>query len=319
MDLVDRTLAEVVDLLAAREPAPGGGSAAALAGALAAALTEMSAAFALTSLRSIHDAQAVTGANAGAVSGAAAAHGVDPSLGGVAGAAAGHGVDPSPGGVAGAAAGHGVDPSPGGVAGAAAGHGADPSPGGVAGAAAGHGAEPSPGGAADAAAESDPALAADPHPDLADHESRLVEVRDRAHELRGELLSLAEDDTRSYAPVLDALAIERSDPDRPARLRATLSAAADVPLAVAVAAAEVGELAFAAAQSGNAHLLGDATVGAVIAEAAARSAARLVELNLAACPQDARLGRAGAAAQRAWGARVAVLGGNHAQGVGAGS
>ncbi len=256
MNLVDRTLAEVVDLFAAREPAPGGGSAAALAGALAAALTEMSAAFALTSLRSTHDAQAVTGANAGAASGAAAAR-----RGGSFARLA----------------------------------------------------------AADAAAESDPAIAADPHPDLADHEARLVEVRDRAHELRGELLSLAEDDTRSYAPVLDALAIERSDPDRPARLRAALSAAADVPLAVAVAAAEVGELAFAAAQSGNAHLLGDATVGAVIAEAAARSAARLVELNLAACPQDARLGRAEAAAQRAWGARVAVLGGNDAQGVGAGN
>jgi formiminotetrahydrofolate cyclodeaminase len=211
MELVDRTLAEVVDRLAAREPAPGGGSAAALAGALAAALTEMTAAFALTSLRSPHDADA-----------------------------------------------------------------------------------------------------APADPDVAGHQARLVEVGDRARELRRKLLSLAEDDTRSYAPVLDALAIERADPDRPARLRAALTAATDVPLAIAVAAAEVGELAFAAAQAGNAHLLGDATVGAVIAEAAAQSAARIVELNLAACPQDARLGEATAAAQRAWAARMAVLGGTHA-------
>jgi methenyltetrahydrofolate cyclohydrolase len=207
MELLDRTLAEVVDLFAAREPAPGGGSAAALAGALAAALTEMSAAFALTSLRSAHD----PAADAGAV--------------------------------------------------------------------------------------------------VAGRQARLVEIRDHARELRGALLSLAEDDTRSYAPVLDALAIERSDPNRPARVQVALAAAADVPLAIAVATAEVGELAVAAAQAGNAHLLGDATVGAVIAEAAARSAARLVELNLAARPQDARLGQAAAAAQRAWAARMAVVAG----------
>jgi formiminotetrahydrofolate cyclodeaminase len=236
MELDDRTFADVLDLLAAREPAPGGGSAAALAGALAAALTEMSAAFALTSVRSAHDADAGSagGADAAPAAGADAAPAVDTVVAG--------------------------------------------------------------------------------------HQARLAEVRDRAHELRGQLLSLAEDDTRSYAPVLEALAIERADPDRPVRLQTALSAAADVPLAIAVAAAEVGELAFAAAQAGNVHLLGDATVGAVIAEGAARSAARLVELNLAACPQDARLGRAEAAARRAWAARMAVLGGNSAQGaVGAGT
>jgi methenyltetrahydrofolate cyclohydrolase len=244
MELDDRTFADVLDLLAAREPAPGGGSAAALAGALAAALTEMSAAFALTSVRSAHDA------DAGSAGGADAA----PAAGADAAPAAG----------------------------------------------------------ADAAPAVDTVVAG--------HQARLAEVRDRAHELRGQLLSLAEDDTRSYAPVLEALAIERADPDRPVRLQTALSAAADVPLAIAVAAAEVGELAFAAAQAGNVHLLGDATVGAVIAEGAARSAARLVELNLAACPQDARLGRAEAAARRAWAARMAVLGGNSAQGaVGAGT
>jgi methenyltetrahydrofolate cyclohydrolase len=252
MELDDRTFADVLDLLAAREPAPGGGSAAALAGALAAALTEMSAAFALTSVRSAHDA------DAGSAGGADAA----PAAGADAAPAAGADAAPAAG--------------------------------------------------ADAAPAVDTVVAG--------HQARLAEVRDRAHELRGQLLSLAEDDTRSYAPVLEALAIERADPDRPVRLQTALSAAADVPLAIAVAAAEVGELAFAAAQAGNVHLLGDATVGAVIAEGAARSAARLVELNLAACPQDARLGRAEAAARRAWAARMAVLGGNSAQGaVGAGT
>jgi formiminotetrahydrofolate cyclodeaminase len=45
--LADATLEELLARIAAREPAPGGGSAAAVAGATAAALVEMAAAFAL--------------------------------------------------------------------------------------------------------------------------------------------------------------------------------------------------------------------------------------------------------------------------------
>jgi methenyltetrahydrofolate cyclohydrolase len=217
MALVDRTVAEVLDLLAAREPAPGGGSAAALAGAMAAALSEMALSFAL---------------------GSSAAGGADPAGG------------------------------------------------------------PDRAGGADRAGG----------PDRAGGAAVLVELRDRARELRARLLTLADDDTRSYRPVLDALALPRADPSRPARLQAALATAAEVPLAIATAAAEVGDLAAAAAQAGNAHLLGDATAGVVLAEAAARSAARLVELNLTSSPQDARLIQARAIGERAGAAREAVLG-----------
>ena len=187
MALADRTLAEVLELVAAREPAPGGGSAAAWAGAIAAALTEMAAAFAVDA-----DDAAATG--------------------------------------------------------------------------------------------------------------------DRAGELRARLLELADEDIDSYTPVLAALALERSDPDRPARVRAALSAAADVPLAIASAAAEVAELAAAAAQAGSRHLVGDATAAAVLAEASTRAAIRLAELNLNELRPDPRLDQAAALGDRAWAARMATLG-----------
>jgi formiminotetrahydrofolate cyclodeaminase len=191
--LADRTLAEVVELLAAREPAPGGGSAAALTAAIAAALTEMAAAFSLTSNDAGDDAP-------------------------------------------------------------------------------------------------------------------MIASRRRASELRTRLLELAEEDMRSYAPVIEALALDRSDSGRPARLRDALSAAAEVPLAIATAAAEVSELAAAATKAGNAHLQGDAAAAALLAEASARAAARLVELNLAGSPEDERLDRAAALAARAWAGRTAALG-----------
>jgi formiminotetrahydrofolate cyclodeaminase len=194
--LANRTLADLVELLAAREPAPGGGSAAAWTGAIAAALTEMAAAFALSSR---------------------------------------------------------------------------------------------------------------PDGDGDFDRERVAQLRDQAARLRACLLELAEQDTRSYAPVLEALALARSDPSRPARVQAALSAAAEVPLAIAAAAADVGELAVAAAKAGNMHLIGDATAAAVLAEASARAAVRLAELNLIGSPRDPRLEHGGALAERAWAARTATL------------
>jgi len=141
----------------------------------------------------------------------------------------------------------------------------------------------------------------------ADHD-RLSAVAARAAELRAGELELAERDERSYAPVLAALRLEASDPVRAARLTAALSAAAEVPLAVAHGAAELAELAATLAREGSPHLVGDATAAALLAEAATRAAARLVELNLAQVPGDARLKAAGELAARAADARSGVLG-----------
>jgi formiminotetrahydrofolate cyclodeaminase len=180
----DRTLAELLDRLAAREPAPGGGSAAAMAGASAAALVEMAAAFAL---------------------------------------------------------------------------------------------------------------------------SKLEGLRARATELRARQLQLAEEDLCSYQPVLDAMALDPGDAGRGARLAAALSAAADVPLAIAAAAAETAELAATVAEAGSEHLVGDATAAVVLAEAGSRAAIALVELNLAQAREDPRLAVAAELAARAWAARATTL------------
>jgi formiminotetrahydrofolate cyclodeaminase len=129
---------------------------------------------------------------------------------------------------------------------------------------------------------------------------RLAATADRARELRVRLLELADADGRAYQPVLDALGMERENSRRAGALAAALSAAAEVPLEIAAAAAEVAELAAASVQApGNEQLLGDAGAAAIIAEAATRAAVTLVELNLAGSPEDPRLRAAAALVQRA--------------------
>jgi methenyltetrahydrofolate cyclohydrolase len=123
----------------------------------------------------------------------------------------------------------------------------------------------------------------------------------RATELRDEALRLAEADAAGYAPVLEAVRLPRDAADRSERLRAALSAAADVPLAVAEAAAEVAALARRMAADGRPALVGDALAGADLAAAAAAAAARLVEIDLEELTGDPRLARARAAAQAAAG------------------
>jgi formiminotetrahydrofolate cyclodeaminase len=111
-------------------------------------------------------------------------------------------------------------------------------------------------------------------------------------------MPLAEADAEAYGAVIAA----RGTPD----YDAALSRAADVPLTIAQAAADVGELAAELAARGNPNLRGDASTAALLAEAAARAAANLVEINLAEKNGDERVARArelasaaGAAAKRA--------------------
>ena len=97
------------------------------------------------------------------------------------------------------------------------------------------------------------------------------------------------------------------DPARADRVRAALSAAAQAPLDVAEVACEVAELAAELARGGRPSLEGDAATAALLAEAATRAAVRLVELNLAAAPDDLRLRAAREYAARAWSAREGSL------------
>jgi methenyltetrahydrofolate cyclohydrolase len=119
---------------------------------------------------------------------------------------------------------------------------------------------------------------------------------ERAAALRARALELADADLESYAPVLEAQ--RRGEPLGPA-----LAAAAETPLAVAEVGCEVAELAAEVARAGRPALEGDAATAALLAEAATRAAARLVELNLARAPDDVRLRAAAEYAARAWTAR----------------
>ena len=77
-------------------------------------------------------------------------------------------------------------------------------------------------------------------------------------------------------------------------LGTALLRAAEVPLRIAEAAADVAELAALTAAEGSPHLRADATAAAALAEAATRAAAHLVDINLATVRGDAHSARAAA-------------------------
>jgi formiminotetrahydrofolate cyclodeaminase len=131
----------------------------------------------------------------------------------------------------------------------------------------------------------------------------------QAATLRSRLVELAEEDVRAYAAALEGLdAAGETQGGRDRLLGLALERAAEVPLAIAGAAADVAELAALAAEHGKPGLKPDATVGATLAEAAAASAARLVHVNLATLPGDERSARAAACADAARAARDRALG-----------
>lgn len=106
-------------------------------------------------------------------------------------------------------------------------------------------------------------------------------VAARADEMRRRLSSLADDDAEAYEAVLAAYRNRDGEPGpRRERIRAALQHAADVPAAIVELARETGELGVELAEEGNPNLRGDAVTAVLLAEAAARSATYLVELNV---------------------------------------
>jgi formiminotetrahydrofolate cyclodeaminase len=125
----------------------------------------------------------------------------------------------------------------------------------------------------------------------------------RARELRAEVLPLAERDGEAYSAVLAA---RRAGGD----VAAAMAGAAEPPLRIAEAAAETAELAAAIAVTGKSSLVGDAMTGALLAEAAARAAARLAEMDIDAAGPAAPAGalaQAHVATRRAASAREQAL------------
>jgi formiminotetrahydrofolate cyclodeaminase len=134
-------------------------------------------------------------------------------------------------------------------------------------------------------------------------------IAEQADGLRHRVAGLADEDAAAYKAVLDAFALPSGAAGRRERIRDALHGAAIVPLEIAEIAAQTGQLAAAVAAGGNPNLRGDAITAACLAEAAARSAATLVDINvrLGGLPEDlfSRAGLAVAAA-RAAAARAAA-------------
>jgi formiminotetrahydrofolate cyclodeaminase len=91
-----------------------------------------------------------------------------------------------------------------------------------------------------------------------------------ADELRASLLRLADADAAAYTAYLAAKGEAR---------KAALRAATEVPREIATTATRVAALAGELVANGNPRLLGDARVAELLAEAAAKAATVLVEIN----------------------------------------
>ncbi|HVG89049.1 MAG: cyclodeaminase/cyclohydrolase family protein [Gaiellales bacterium] len=106
----------------------------------------------------------------------------------------------------------------------------------------------------------------------------LERINRRAAEVREEVAALAHADGEAYGEVLAALRAEPGD-ERHRLLDDAVAGAIAVPMRVLELASEVATMAADVAETGNRNLEGDALAGSLLAEAAARSAATLAQLN----------------------------------------
>ena len=127
----------------------------------------------------------------------------------------------------------------------------------------------------------------------------------QATTLRERVAPLAERNVEAYREAVALLSAAESR-GRDDELRDALARAAGVPLEIAEIAVDVASLAAVVAERGDQALRADAVSAALLAEAAARAAATLVEVNLGTTSSDERVTRAGdlagsasAAAERA--------------------
>ena len=103
-----------------------------------------------------------------------------------------------------------------------------------------------------------------------------------AGRIRRRALALADEDAAAYGRVIAGYRLPRdTDPeDRRREIREALEEATAVPLEIAGLAADVAGLGNRLVADGNPNLEGDAAAAVLLARAAARAAARLVELNV---------------------------------------
>jgi formiminotetrahydrofolate cyclodeaminase len=117
-----------------------------------------------------------------------------------------------------------------------------------------------------------------------DVQETISRVLERAEQLRAELTQDIQRDIDAYGSYARAVSLPRGTPEerrtRSEALQAALRASTEVPLDVAARCPALLRLAADAAAIGNPNLISDAAVAAELAEAARRSAALNVRLNL---------------------------------------
>jgi methenyltetrahydrofolate cyclohydrolase len=116
----------------------------------------------------------------------------------------------------------------------------------------------------------------------------------QADRLRKRTAPLAQSDADAYLEALAALHLpEHLESEvRDMALGQVLARAAEIPLAIAEAGADVARLAAEAAEHGIEERRGEALAAALLAESGTRVAAELVALNLTVTPDDERVARA---------------------------
>jgi formiminotetrahydrofolate cyclodeaminase len=117
-----------------------------------------------------------------------------------------------------------------------------------------------------------------------DVEDELKDVLDKAENLRERLTDMIREDVEVFDQVMGAYGLPKeTDEEKAARSKAiqgALRAATDVPLDCAVACADVIDLSKIAAEKGNLNVISDAGVAVMAANAALRSAALNVYINI---------------------------------------
>jgi formiminotetrahydrofolate cyclodeaminase len=118
----------------------------------------------------------------------------------------------------------------------------------------------------------------------AEVEGEMLSVLMAAEELRLQMAGMVAEDIAAFDGLMAAYALPKESDEqktkRSAAIQNGLRAATEVPLACARASAAVIALAMRAAQVGNRNVISDAGVGALAAQAALRSAALNVYINV---------------------------------------
>ena len=118
----------------------------------------------------------------------------------------------------------------------------------------------------------------------ADVQDEINDLLAESEALRQELTGLLEEDVKAYTGYSKAAKMPRGTEEEKAErqvvMQAALKVATDVPLTIAEAAVKVMDLCMPAAEKGNKWAVSDAGVAVLMAEAALRSAALNVLINL---------------------------------------